>query len=164
MAAALQALRVLIVEDDSDTAQSTSLLLRLLGCEAEAVCDATAALERAPQFRPDAMLIDLGMPRFDGLELARQFRFIPEFRNTPMIAVTGFVDPKHRQLAFDAGFDGFISKPFSIDDLETACCRIHASIARTNQAIEESKAAIAAGRAQTRGGESEFWLNRQGRE
>jgi CheY-like chemotaxis protein len=159
MAVPQPALRVLVIEDDDDTAQSTSLLLRTLGHESEAVPSAVAALERAPVFHPDVMLVDLAMPGCDGFELANRFKHNPAFDKTPMIAVTGFVDPKHRDMAFDAGFDGFVSKPFTIGDLEDVCNRVGATIGR---AMEPKKAATTSRKLSRR--RSDFWLNRHRRE
>lgn len=124
MASALRELRVLIVEDDDDSAQSTSLLLRMMGHDTEVACSGETALEKAPLFVPELMLIDLAMPHFDGYELENCFRLIPTFNKTPMIAVSGYVDALHRQQAFEAGFDGFLGKPFTKDDLAEVCDRV----------------------------------------
>lgn len=164
MAAAQQALKVLVVEDDEDTAESTSLLLRTFGFETESACSGNAALEKAPVFKPDLMLIDLAMPHFDGLELANRFRLIPAFNNSPMIAVSGYVDAKSRRRAFDAGFDGFISKPFTKDDLAAACDRVQVIIAESKALTDKSKAAVAASRELSRRSRSDFWINRHGKE
>lgn len=157
-------MKVLVVEDDDDTAESTSLLLRTFGCETELACSGTAALEKAPAFKPDLMLIDLAMPHFDGLELANRFRLIPAFNKTPMIAVSGYVDAKSRRRAFDGGFDGFVSKPFTKDDLAAACDRVQVLIAQAKALINMSKAAVAASRELTRRSRSDFWINCHGQE
>lgn len=164
MAAAQQALKILVVEDDDDTAESTSLLLRMFGYQTELACSGAAALEKAPAFKPDLMLIDLAMPQLDGLKLANRFRLIAALKETPMIAVSGYVDAKSRQRAFDAGFDGFISKPFTKDDLAAVCDRVQVLIAESKALIGKSMAAVAASRELSRRSRSDFWFNRHGKE
>ena len=164
MAATETAMRVLVVDDNEDVALGTSLLLRMLGCDAELATSGEIALEKALAFVPDLMLIDLAMPHLDGHELVNQFRLIPAFGDKPMIAVSGYVDAVHRQRAFEAGFDGFVSKPFTAPELENVCNHVRAVIAQTKTAIEQSKAAADTTRRTSRRCQAEldeFWLNRR---
>ncbi len=164
MTAAEPALRVLVVDDHEDVALGASLLLEMLGCESELATNAEAALEKACAFDPDLMLIDLAMPHFDGYELASRFRDAPSFADKPMIAISGFVDSDHRERALEAGFDGFVSKPFTAFELQSVCDRVRLVMARTRTAIEQSKAAAEAAKKTTRRcrfGLDEFWLNRR---
>ena len=114
---ALQSLRIFVVEDDVDSANSLALLLRWLGHESHVAVDGAVALEIASVLQPDLMLIDLAMPNLDGCELAERLRERAEFAKTPLVAVSGYVDGKHRQHAADAGFDDFLGKPYTADDL-----------------------------------------------
>jgi CheY-like chemotaxis protein len=157
-------LRILVVEDDVDTAESTSLLLRTLGHSSRAALNGQSALEEAPAFHPDLMLIDLAMPMLDGCELANRLRIMPDFGQTPLIAVSGYVDARYRQKALEAGFDGFLSKPFTKDDLESLIGRVQSALVRTHAAIEESRDRAQASRQivqKSREGLDEHWLNRR---
>jgi CheY-like chemotaxis protein len=160
MASALHVLRVLVVEDDDDNAETTSLLLRMLGHETEVAYSGETALEKAPSFVPDLMLIDLAMPRFDGFELENCFRLIPAFNKTPMIAVSGYVDALHRQQAFEAGFDGFLGKPFTKDDLAEVCDRVvRASPPGTTASVGQPRTARRELSPRSR---FDFWINSHG--
>ena len=164
MATAGTPLRILVVEDDVDTAESTSLLLRTLGHCSRAAFSGEGALTEAPAFRPDLMLIDLAMPKLDGCELANRLRLMPDFGQTPLIAVSGFVDARHRQRALDAGFDGFLSKPFTLEDLQGLITRVQVTICQTNAASDETRQRAAATREtvrKTRDSLNDYWLNRR---
>lgn len=164
MAAVGTPLRILVVEDDVDTAESTSLLLRTLGHRSRAALSGEGALTEAPAFHPDLMLIDLAMPKLDGCELANRLRLMPDFGQTPLIAVSGFVDAKHRQLAVDAGFDGFLSKPFTLEDLQGLIARVQVAICQTNAVADETRQRAAAAREtvrRTREALDDYWVNRR---
>ena len=126
--AAAQALRILVVEDDADSANTLALLLRWMGHEAHVASDGAIALEIAAVLQPDVMLIDLAMPILDGCELAVKLRQRAEFADTPLVAVSGYVDAKHRQQAADAGFDDFLGKPYTADDLLNLFARVQAKL------------------------------------
>ena len=121
---ARQSLRVFVVEDDVDSADSLALLLRWIGHEAHVASDGVIALEVAAVLQPDLMLIDLAMPKLDGCELAVKLRQRSEFVETPLVAVSGYVDGKHRQEAAKAGFDDFLGKPYTADDLMQLFARL----------------------------------------
>lgn len=160
-------MRVLVVEDNGDVAESTSRLLRMLGYESEIAANGQIALEKAAAFAPDLLLVDLAMPHLDGYELANRFRLIPAFGGTQMIAVSGYVDAAHRQKAAEVGFDGFVSKPFTKDDLEEVCNRVKSRIAETSKAIKDAHAAVETSSGvneKSRHGLGEFWLNRKASE
>jgi CheY-like chemotaxis protein len=158
-----QSLRIFVVDDDPDTTESTSLLIRLLGHTASCANSATDALTIAPDRNPDVLLIDLAMPGFDGLELARSFRLLPQFATTPLVAVTGYVDAKHRGLAAEAGFDEFLAKPFLLPDLTALFDRIRGRIADTNATVERTRGIAEASRELNRtsqNGLGDFWRSR----
>src|SRR4029450_11998985 len=87
---AARARRVLIVEDHADARESLSVLLRLFGHEVETSVDAPDGLEKLSTFRPDVMLIDVGLPGMDGYGLARCVRARPEAGGIGLIGVTGY--------------------------------------------------------------------------
>jgi CheY-like chemotaxis protein len=104
------ALRVLVVDDDRDNADSEALLLRLWGHEARVAYDAADALTQAEAFRPDVVLADLEMPGLDGVRLAERLRQRPRPRPA-LVAVTGHASPDYQQRCRRAGFHYFLVKP-----------------------------------------------------
>jgi two-component system CheB/CheR fusion protein len=110
-------LRVLIVDDDGDTAESTAMLLRLWGHDPRYAVDGPKALEAARDFVPDAFIIDLGMPGLDGWELARKLREDSSLRDSLFIAVSGFGKDEDRERSRVAGFHHHLLKPADLDQL-----------------------------------------------
>lgn len=153
---ATASLRVCPVEDDADTLESSSKLLQVLGYETLNVNCGEAALQQIPAWKPDLMLIDLAMPSLDGYELARRLRLQQVYRQTPLIAVSGYVDAKHRQEAADAGFDEFLGKPYSLDDLKGLLARLETRIRNARIAVEQSQAACEQARLLTRNPQTRF--------
>jgi CheY-like chemotaxis protein len=112
-------LRVLVVEDNADAAESLALLLRLHGHEARVVPDGRAALCEADEYEPDVVLLDLGLPGgMDGYEVAR--RLLARARGNPplLIAVTGHADEAARRRCQEAGIDLHLAKPANYDELQ----------------------------------------------
>jgi CheY-like chemotaxis protein len=103
--------RVLVVDDNADSADSLALLLRLDGHIVETANDGEAALEIAERFQPDAILLDLGMPRLNGFEVCKRVRERPWGRSILMIAQTGWGQVQDRARTVDAGFDTHLTKP-----------------------------------------------------
>ena len=116
-AAPAPSLKVFVVDDDRDTTDCMQLLLCHMGHEVRTVNDGGSAIEQAPQFRPDLMLVDLAMPHIDGLAVARGVRQRPELRNTSLVCLSGYGDKAHFDLAFEAGFDECLTKPLPADGL-----------------------------------------------
>lgn len=110
--------RVLEVDDDLDVADSHAMLLRCLGADVRVAYDGKAALALVPQFKPDLVIMDLGMPGMDGWETARRMRKLPEGRNLVLVALTAWDHSAARQRTTDAGFDHHFVKPIEIDALE----------------------------------------------
>jgi two-component system CheB/CheR fusion protein len=110
-------LRILIVDDSADNAESLALALRLSQHEVEVAASGKQALEVAPPFKPDVCLIDIGMPQMDGCELAVRLRELPAARNVRLIALSGYGQVEAKQRARDAGFDDYLVKPASAEDL-----------------------------------------------
>jgi signal transduction histidine kinase/CheY-like chemotaxis protein len=110
-------LKVLVVDDNRDAADSLAELLRLLGCEALAFHGAAEALEALERFEPAIALVDLGMPDMDGYEFAAQFRSRPGRHATRLVALTGWGQPEDRARSDSAGFDRHLIKPVSLSHL-----------------------------------------------
>jgi DNA-binding response OmpR family regulator len=103
--------RVLIVEDNVDAADTMQMLLQLSGYEVRATYDANAALALAREFEPHAVLLDIGLPRKDGYEVARELRALPQTKSSLLVALTGFGHEEDRKRAAEAGFDAYQVKP-----------------------------------------------------
>lgn len=112
--------RILVVDDNEDAAESLAALLRLFGHEVDVALDGEQALTLAPEVRPDLVLLDLGMPRMDGHEVARRMRAAPWGGRMKIIALSGFGDDADRERSLEAGCDDHLVKPVSPVDLELA--------------------------------------------
>jgi CheY-like chemotaxis protein len=106
--------RVLVVDDCPDNAQSLSRLLRRWGHDAVCASDADSALLAAVAHRPEAALLDLGLPGAGGDVVARRLLALPGPRPL-LLALTGYADEHHRGLAREAGFDAYLVKPVAPD-------------------------------------------------
>jgi CheY-like chemotaxis protein len=109
--------RVLVVEDNLDAAVTLVDLLTLWGYEVSAVHDGLAAVEVAPRYRPDVVLLDIGLPGIDGYEVARRLRRRSELDGLLVVAVTGYGQEGDRQRAREAGFDHHLVKPVDLEIL-----------------------------------------------
>ena len=112
--------RVLVVDDNEDAAESLAALLRLFGHEVDVAFDGEQALTLAPDVKPDLVLLDLGMPRMDGHEVARRMRAAPWGGRLKIIALSGFGDSADRARSLEAGCNDHLVKPVSPLDLELA--------------------------------------------
>jgi len=110
--------RVLVVDDNRDAANSLSIMLRLMGNEPKTAHDGIEALEVAAAFRPDLILLDIGMPRLNGYDTARRIRQQPWGKNVILVALTGWGQDDDRRKSHDAGFDLHMVKPIQPDTLE----------------------------------------------
>jgi CheY-like chemotaxis protein len=112
-------LRVLIADSDRDAADSLSILAKLWGHDVRHTYDGRAALETAFAYEPDILISDIAMPEMDGFWLARQLRSQIRFKNTLLIALSGYVDEANRRRAKKAGFHIYLRKPVDPSILET---------------------------------------------
>ncbi len=103
--------KVLVVDDDADTAETLTVLVRLMGHEASYVTRSMDAVDVAKSFRPDIAFVDLEMPKIDGYALARLFKATPELKETTLVAVSGHGQPENRARSRHAGFDAHVLKP-----------------------------------------------------
>ncbi|APR34349.1 response regulator [Paraburkholderia sp. SOS3] len=110
--------RVMIVDDSVDGAESMSVLLEMLGHEVRVVYDGASALSAAPEFKPEVVILDIGLPDLDGYQVARALRLQPETAGALLIALTGYGQESDRQRTRAAGFDHHLVKPASLEDVE----------------------------------------------
>jgi signal transduction histidine kinase/DNA-binding response OmpR family regulator len=110
-AALLPDLRVLVVDDNRDVAESTAILLRLEGCEVHVAHDGEEALRLVRRLHPTAVLLDIGLPRMNGFEVAERIRAEPEHCGILIVGVSGYGQEEYRQRSKQAGFDHHIVKP-----------------------------------------------------
>ena len=113
--------RILVVDDNTDAAESMQLILQRNGHEVAVVHDGVQALEAARGFLPEVVLLDIGLPGMDGFQLATALRALPETRTARIIAVSGYGQDKDRARSAQAGFDLHLVKP--VDP-----ARLHAAI------------------------------------
>jgi PAS domain S-box-containing protein len=113
-----RARRMLVVDDNRDGANSLALMLRLLGDDVRTAHDGIAAVEAAGQFRPEVILMDVGMPRMNGLDATRRLREQPWGKSMTIIALTGWGQNGDRERSREAGCNGHLVKPVSLPDLE----------------------------------------------
>ncbi|QDU97775.1 hybrid sensor histidine kinase/response regulator [Lignipirellula cremea] len=117
-AAAQGALRVLVVDDNLGAVKILTILISRLGSHViETAHDGEAALEKATQFRPDLILLDIGLPKMDGFTVARKIRENGDLERTLLVALTGYGQEEDRQKSKEAGFDVHLVKPVDVATL-----------------------------------------------
>ena len=109
--------RILIVDDNEDSARSMSVLQVSRGHETRVALGGAQALALAAEFEPEVVLLDVGLPGMDGLEVARRLRAMPALSKVFLVAMTGYGSPEDRVRAEDAGFDEYLLKPLDLDCL-----------------------------------------------
>ena len=117
--------RILVVDDNRDTATSCTRLFRTLGHDVQTAYDGVTALELARTFRPEAIFLDIGLPGMNGFDVVKKLR-ADGFTEEVIIAVSGYGQPEDRQRSRDAGFDEHLVKPVRQDALVSALRRIGA--------------------------------------
>jgi len=110
--------RVLVVDDNVDAATTLAELLSLSGHETHLAHDGPSAVDAALRLRPDAAILDLGLPGFDGFEVARRIRSEPSLSGIELVALSGWVQEDDRARSRDAGFDEHLAKPVKPGTLE----------------------------------------------
>ncbi len=111
-------LRVLVVEDHEDTATSTALVLRLYGHDVQVASDGQMALQLMDAHAPDVVLLDLGLPKMDGWEVAKQIRSQATYKRPLLVAVSGYGREADRLRSAEAGIDLHLVKPIDPDQLK----------------------------------------------
>ena len=110
--------RILVADDNRDAAESMSMVLRLMGNEVRTVHDGLQAVEEAAAFRPDVVLLDIGMPHLNGYDAARRIRGERWGKSTLIVAMTGWGQDEDKRRAAEAGFDRHFTKPVDPGDIE----------------------------------------------
>jgi CheY-like chemotaxis protein len=108
----------LIADDNRDAAESMGMLLRLMGNDVRTVFDGMEAVEEAETFRPDLILLDIGMPKLNGYDAARRIREQDWSQDTTLVALTGWGREDDKRKAAEAGFDRHFTKPIDPAALE----------------------------------------------
>lgn len=112
-----KARRILVVDDNADSARSLALLQSRQGHETRTAFTGPAGLAAAREFRPDVILLDIGLPEMNGLEVARAIRSEPALADVFLVAMSGYGAPQDRQNAIDAGFNEYMVKPADLRQL-----------------------------------------------
>jgi CheY-like chemotaxis protein len=115
---------VLVVDDMSDNIILISLSLQDMGYRVVTATNGADALSIAKLARPDLILMDIAMPQQDGLAATRRIREEAELQSVPVIALTAFDTDGFRQAAFDAGFNGYLTKPIDFDRLRNLMAKL----------------------------------------
>lgn len=104
-------LRVLVVDDNRDSAEMLALLVSMQGHDTDRAFDGMSAIDVAERFRPDVVLLDVGLPGMNGYEVARELRRRPHLGEPRIVAITGWGQVEDRERALAAGCDHHITKP-----------------------------------------------------
>jgi CheY-like chemotaxis protein len=111
-------MRVLVVDDSEDSAESLAMLLRLGNHTVATAHDGPSALERFGAFVPEVVILDIGLPGMDGYEVAQRIRTLPHGGEVTLIALTGWGRDEERARAFSSGFDHHLTKPVAVEALQ----------------------------------------------
>jgi CheY-like chemotaxis protein len=109
--------RILVVDDLPASAETLMMLLQMEGFEVRTAHEGKAALEIAEDFRPDVVLLDIGLPGMNGFEVAHRLRSLPQSRDALLIALTGYGEAESRSRSAQAGFDFHMVKPADVNQL-----------------------------------------------
>ncbi|HEX2241755.1 MAG TPA: ATP-binding protein, partial [Gammaproteobacteria bacterium] len=109
--------RIAIADDNKVAVKSAAMLLQLLGCQVQTAEDGLAAISLAKRFRPDAMLLDIGMPKLNGYDACRAIRELPGGDQMVLIAISGWGEDNARKRTQEAGFDAHMVKPVNYEDV-----------------------------------------------
>jgi CheY-like chemotaxis protein len=103
--------KILVVDDNVDAVITITTLLKAWGHEVHGVYNGTSALDAVREFKPDIILLDIGLPGMSGYEVARSLRAEPQAHGIVLAALTGYGQESDRQRSFEAGFDYHLTKP-----------------------------------------------------
>jgi CheY-like chemotaxis protein len=127
-----RSLKVLVVEDNVDVAEAIGWVLEKIGHDHRFVHDGREALAAAHEYRPDVVILDIGLPGMDGYAVCRAFREDELFKDISIIAQTGWGQSRDKTSASEAGFDHHLTKPVSREEL----VKVLASIAKQGGQLE----------------------------
>jgi signal transduction histidine kinase/ActR/RegA family two-component response regulator len=118
--------RILVVDDNHDSADSSAILLKMLGADVHLTYDGPSALEAIDSYRPDVVLLDIGLPGMNGHEVARRIRKRPELDHLTLIAITGWGQAEDRARSRAAGFQHHLVKPVDPTELQALLAALEA--------------------------------------
>jgi len=118
-------LRILVVDDNRDSARSLSKLMTLIGHKTQIAYDGLEAVEAAGTFRPEVILLDIGLPKLNGYQACYKIREQPWSKNILIVALTGWGQDEDRRKSKEAGFDGHLVKPVDYAELEKLLADLH---------------------------------------
>jgi len=127
MAAATRSMRVMVVDDSADTAQAMAMLLQLDGHEVITASSGKGALDLAPLFRPELVLLDLAMPEQDGYAVAQRIQRLPLRQRPYIVAVTGHGTKEDKRRCGQAGFDLHLTKPVGLETYQALVALLQTS-------------------------------------
>ena len=130
--------RILVVDDDPQILRALRINLRARRYEVDTATDGASALKAAADHVPDLVVLDLGLPDMQGIDVIRGLR---DWTATPILVLSGRVDSRDKVDALDAGADDYVTKPFGVDEL---LARIRA-VTRRARAAEEAQPVVAIG-------------------
>ena len=130
----MKSARILVVEDEGDIRDLVTIHLEAEGYQLAGAEDGLEGLEKCLSFRPDLLILDLMLPRLDGLALCRRLRADGRFRNLPIIMLTARAEESDRLGGFESGADDYLTKPFSLKEL---ALRVRALLRRSAPAEAE---------------------------
>ena len=139
MATKQEGLRILVVDDDLDGADALGLLLEELGNQVHVTYGGMQALNVAAVFKPHLMLLDLAMPDMDGCQLVTNFRQMPAFAETKIVAITGHADQGHKTMAMKAGYDMLLSKPVALKEIQAVLASVVRVVSAGRQATRQAR-------------------------
>jgi len=129
-----KSLRVLVVDDNVDTVTTLEMLLRESGYDVRTAYEGSTVLEAALDYRPNVVLLDIGLPGMNGYEVAKQIRQQPALKNVVLVATTGYGQESDRKRSQEAGFDYHLVKPVELATLE----KLLAATAASSPSLEYS--------------------------
>jgi len=117
-AKAIKSLKILIIDDNRDLAEIICELIGFLGYETESAHNGTDGIAKARELQPDVIICDIGLPDMSGYEVAKMIRKDDEFKDTFLIALSGYAQPEDIEKSKAAGFDRHLAKPVSLETLQ----------------------------------------------
>lgn len=123
-------LRVLVVDDNVDAAETLALLLQESGHDVQIAFDGPTALDTAVDYRPDVVLLDIGLPGLDGLEVGKRLRQEPTLSGVVLIAMTGYGLESDRKRSREAGFDHHLAKPADFEKVQQILATVSERVTR----------------------------------
>jgi CheY-like chemotaxis protein len=119
----------LVVDDNVDSVLSFSMLLEASGHEVRTAHDGPAAVRAALEYRPDLVVLDIGLPGLNGYEVAKRIRQNPVLTNVVLVALTGYGQEADREASRQAGFDHHLVKPARLEQLQQILAGVTGSVA-----------------------------------